>query len=51
VGLVVLGSITARTKRDHWVPGLPRHRWHTVHQHVGRGGVEYNWRAGADDKE
>jgi len=28
----VLESITARTKRDHWVPGLPRHRWYTVHQ-------------------
>jgi len=25
-------SITVRTKRDHWVPGLPRHRWYTVHQ-------------------
>jgi len=23
---VVLETITARTKRDHWVPGLPRHR-------------------------
>jgi len=22
---------TARTKRDHWVLGLPRHRWYTVH--------------------
>jgi len=22
----MLESITARTKRDHWVPGLPRHR-------------------------
>ena len=21
----MLESITARTKRDHWVPGLPRH--------------------------
>ena len=27
----LLESITARTKRDHW-PGLPRHRWYTVHQ-------------------
>ena len=24
-----LNGVGARTKRDHWVPGLPRHRWYT----------------------
>jgi len=28
----LLESITARTKCDHWVSDLPRHRWYTVHQ-------------------
>ena len=27
----LLESVTARTKRDHWVLGLPKHRWYTVH--------------------
>ena len=26
----LLESVTARTKRDHWVLGLPKYRWYTV---------------------
>jgi len=38
---ILLESITARTKRDHWVPGLPRHRWYTVHQQIHNPHTEY----------
>ena len=31
----VLETIAARTKSDHWVLGLPRHRWYTVHSQAG----------------
>ena len=30
----LLESVTARTKHDHWVLGLPRHRWYTVHSRL-----------------
>ena len=30
----MLQSVTARTKRDHWVLGLPRDRWYTVHSQL-----------------
>ena len=33
---ILLESVTARTKRDHWVLGLPKHRWYTVHSHIWR---------------
>ena len=31
----LLESVTARTKRDHWVLVLPRHRCYTVPSHNG----------------
>jgi len=31
----LLESVTARIKRDHWVQGLPRHRWYTVRSYSG----------------
>jgi len=29
----LLESIPPRTKRDYWVPGLPKHQWYIVHYH------------------
>ena len=37
----LLESVTARAKRDHWVPGLPGHRWYTVRSHL----VGWAWRS------